>query len=101
MLAMSVISEHRIKRLLDREDIEGLLAIGAPGDEYESEAEMICSGIVKLRREHPNDLTTEGITEVITNVWQEMFGPMASDQLRAREPVFRKIAAEIYATTYP
>ena len=92
---MSAISEHKIKMLLDREDIENLLALGAPGDEYRSEAQMIYSAVAKLRHERPHGFTTDQITNIIKDIWQEMFGPMASDELVAREPIFRKIAAEI------
>jgi hypothetical protein len=89
------ISEHKIKTLLDREDIENLLELGAPGDEYASEANMIYSAITKLERDQPEDFTADRIMGVILEVWQEMFGPMESEQLGAREPLFRKIAAEI------
>jgi hypothetical protein len=34
-----------INELLTFQNIEGLLSIGAPGDEYESEAEMIANRI--------------------------------------------------------
>jgi len=94
---MPTISEHKIKAFLDREDIENLLALGAPGDEYQSEAEMIHKAVTKIGIDQPLDFTTERITDVIKEVWQEMFGPMETEQLDAREPVFRKIAAEICA----
>jgi hypothetical protein len=92
---MSVISARHIKALLDREDIENLLALGAPRDEYEPEAQMINSAIVKLQRERPEDVTTDQITNVIRDVWQEMFGPLETDQIKAREPSFRKVASDI------
>jgi hypothetical protein len=94
---MTAISEYKIKTLLDREDIENLLALGAPGDEYQSEAQMIHRAVTKLHNDRPQNFTTERVTDVIEAVWQEMFGPIEAEQLAAREPVFRKIAAEICA----
>jgi hypothetical protein len=94
---MTVISEHKIKTLLDREDIENLLALGAPGDEYQSEARMIHRAVTNLHNYRPQDFTSERITDVIKGVWQEMFGPIEAEQLATRDPVFRKIAAEIWA----
>lgn len=95
----SAISLHKVKTLLDREDIENLLAYGAPHDEYEREAEMIYNAVTRLQSDLPQDFTTERVTSAIQEVWEKMFGPFEPDQLRARELGFRKIAAEICTAT--
>ncbi|SRR5216684_3438995 len=92
---MSTISAHKIKTLLDREDIENLLALGASSDEYQSEAQMIHHAVAQLQRERPNEVTTDQVVELISKIWQEMFGPFEADQLQLREPFFEKIASEI------
>jgi len=85
-------SEDRIQRLLDQADIEGLLAAGAPADEYATEATMISRTMMRLRSDSATGLTIDGIANVIREVWQEMFGPFEPAALAVREPAFRKIA---------
>ncbi len=94
---MRVVSEHEIKKLLDREDIENLLALGAPNDEYESEAEMIHIALKKLSRDQPQEITPDRIIGIIKKVWQQMFDH-DDQQLATREPAFRKIATQICAS---
>ncbi len=39
---------RRIKAVLDQEDMEGLLEIGSPSDEYQGEASLIEDAICKV-----------------------------------------------------
>ena len=93
-----MISEGQIKKLLDREDVENLLAVGAPQDEYETEAQMIRDRVVDLQQRQSVAPSTQQITDLIRSVWIEMFGPFETDHLNAREPMFLKIATVIRAS---
>jgi hypothetical protein len=62
-----------IDELLRTHDIEGLIEIGAPEDEYNSEAKMIAERIGAAEwRTHPQKLSVARIREIIRNVWAEM-----------------------------
>jgi cell division ATPase FtsA len=81
--------------LLRREDIEGLLAMGAPDDEYEPEAEMIVNRAGEAESNSPSHkITRKEIEAIISAVWKEMFG-LSEDQLGQRRPAFQSIAARL------
>ena len=73
-------------------DPEGLLELGAPVDEYSSEAQEITSQIAALLAD---DLTLESITGVIRDVWVRAFGPFSNEDIIKRMPVFRQVAGRI------
>ncbi len=56
------ISPVQIQQVLNDEDIEGLLQVGAPSDEYETEARMIAEAITQT---HESKLTEERLTSVV------------------------------------
>ena len=81
--------------LLRHEDIEGLLAMGAPDDEYEPEAEMIVSRVREAESNTPtHKITREEIEAIVSSVWKEMFG-LSEDQLGQRRQAFQSIAARL------
>jgi cell division ATPase FtsA len=81
--------------LLRHEDIEGLLSIGAPDNEYESEAEMIVDRVGEAESNAPSHrITKEEVEAIIRAVWKEMFG-LSEDQLRQRHEAFQSIAARL------
>jgi hypothetical protein len=58
-----------IGELLWHEDIEGLLSVGAPDDEYESEAKMIADRIGEAEEKAPNRrLTREEVENIIAGL---------------------------------
>lgn len=70
-----------ISSILHQEDIEGLLAIGAPDDEYESEAAEIAAAVAALE---PSELTVVNIIAIVSQIWSRSFNLSAVDmQLRA------------------
>ena len=84
-----------INESLRHEDIEGLLSNGAPNDEYESEAKMIADRMSKAEQTAPSrTLTTEDVTDIITDVWKEMFD-LSEDQLMQRRKAFHTIAIRL------
>jgi hypothetical protein len=85
----------QIKAALDSEDIEGLLAIGSPPDEYDSEATLIDSRIAALRRLGDEPLGESQAERIVAEVWDEMFGPFSDEDLQKRQPAFKSVARKI------
>jgi hypothetical protein len=86
---------HDIKAALDAEDIEGLLAIGAPGDEYNGEASMIDGAIAKATAFGERNIATADVEKIICQVWDQMFGPLSEQQLQQRADAFRRVAEKL------
>jgi len=56
-----------INRLLRVEDIEGLLSIGAPDDEYESEAKLIADRVAE-HQASGGEVAMEEVASIIAGV---------------------------------
>jgi hypothetical protein len=81
--------------LLQPEDIEGLISMGAPGDEYDSEAQMITDRIEVAKALSPNGrISRQHVFGIVVNVWREMFG-LSEDGLQLRSEAFQDIALRI------
>lgn len=80
-----------IRDVLNREDVEGLMAVGAPEDEYDAEAELIRQAIedgqVKLRAEELNEL--------LQGIWQKMFGPFSEEEIKQRQAALEKVSRQL------
>ena len=84
-----------INELLRHEDIEGLISMGAPNDEYESEAEMIADRLGEAELKAAHRRITRGETEkIIREIWREMFD-LSDEQLRQRQAAFEAIATRL------
>lgn len=81
---------------LNHEDVEGLLAVGAPRDEYETEARLIAEAVERLP---DTDFAVERVTAIIADVCNRMFGPFREDEMRTRAPVYRRVAERIVGGT--
>ena len=85
-----------IENLLRTHDIEGLLDIGAPEDEYNTEAKMIAERIGTAEwRIHPQKLPVAQVKEIIRNVWAETFA-LDEEDLAKRERAFEEIAKRLF-----
>jgi len=85
--------------LLRQEDIDGLLSMGAPVDEYGLEAEMIVNRVGEAESNSPtHEATREEIEAIIRSVWKEMFG-LSEDQLLHRHGAFQSVAARLAPQT--
>lgn len=74
--------------VLGRADPEGLLASGAPVDEYANEAADLADRLRRGRR----------VTgEVLVEVWERWFGPGSGYVRRTPEPQVERLAAELDA----
>ena len=81
-----------VLRVLNEEDIEGLRASGAPIDEYEAEARMIADAIGQLCQE---ELEVDRVMAIVSDICSRMFGPFDEEQLRRRQPIYRRVAERI------
>ena len=84
-----------IASILREEDIEGLIIIGAPEDEYDVEASQISQAISKL---DTANYTPDNIAAVTALVWAELFNRSA-EEIEQRAPAFRRVAQRIIEAT--
>jgi hypothetical protein len=89
------LSFRQIKSILDKEDVEGLRAMGSPPDEYDSEASLIEREIAKLSNLEAKPLTTAQVATIVAEVWISEFGPFADEELEKRRPAFESVAKRI------
>jgi hypothetical protein len=85
------IHQTQIQALLTNLDIEGLIALGAPQDEYTSESEIIFTAIRQLPEPGRNP---ETMLSIVLTVWQESFG-LSEAQIRDRLPLLRNLAIQL------
>jgi len=86
---------REIKSALDKEDIEGLLALECPPDEYDGEASLIESGIARATDFGKNKINAETVQAIVAEVWNSQFGPFDPDELEKRRSAFLAVAQEI------
>jgi hypothetical protein len=83
---------RQIKAALDGKDIEGLLAMGSPSDEYANEASLIEGRIAKVAGDV---LHVDRIAEIVAEVWDAQFGPFDPEDLDKRRVAFSSVARKI------
>ncbi len=64
------ITTQMLESLLRQADIEGYIKLGAPADEYSSEAEALARAFAELKDE---EATVENIAAIITEAWRQSF----------------------------
>jgi hypothetical protein len=85
-----------VQDVLNREDIEGLLTLGAPPGEYDAEAQLVGERIEGFVSNQPGaTLSTENVLRTLEEVWTRMFGPFYEADLAKRKPALRRAATEI------
>jgi len=85
------ISDGIVHRALDEADVEGLLQLGAPSDEYQPEAEMIANRL-RATDAYPSE---DAVTAIVADVCREMFGAFDEKQSALRMPTYRRVAKRI------
>ncbi len=80
-----------ISTLLMQGDLEGLIEMGAPSDEYDEEAAQIAAAVLSLSHE---EITEETIVAIISLVWIKSF-ELSDEALKLRLPAIRVIAEKI------
>ena len=86
------ITTSQIDEILIKEDIEGLIEIGAPIDEYSDEAAQIFEIISKFEEE---DFTEDIIKSAIILVWMQSFN-LDEDAMNLRMDHVKNVAKMIY-----
>jgi len=84
-----MITEENINNFLIQQDIEGLIALGSPHDEYSSEAEAIYKETSLLDKEQR---TVSNIITIIAEVWEKYFGIVSVQDKLNRQSAFEKLA---------
>lgn len=88
------ISLDEIQLILQEADVEGLIALGAPSDEYRDEAKEIES---RIRQDDNDHFSYAYIESVVAKVWQECFGPFSDSEFALRLPELKVIAGKLAA----
>ncbi len=77
---------------MSAEDVEGLLGLGAPRDEYSAEVEGVAAALQRLTAATPSE---PDVLRVLETVWRRSFGPFSEQQMARRSPGLRKVARRI------
>jgi hypothetical protein len=83
-----------IRDLLRTEDIEDLIALGSPDDEYDTEARMIAEDVRTAEWKQDDPLTHDQVRDIVVRVWMKMFG-ISDEDAKKRMSQFDSIAARI------
>jgi|ERR1700676_1192219 hypothetical protein len=79
-----------IKNILREEDIEGLIKLGAPADEYNSEAKEIEAAMSRLG-DNPSE---EQVVQVLKDIWKDSFD-LSTEDIELRRDTFQRVARRI------
>jgi hypothetical protein len=85
------IDYESLDELFRIQDIEGLIASGAPDDEYEPEVERIFAALEALPRD---EATVPKLVSIFDDVYKQMFG-WSDDDMKRRYPDFEDIAEKV------
>ena len=85
------VSYTDVETIFRVEDIEGLIEMGAPDDEYDSEAKEIFD---TLKGFGEDQFTEDNIVAVISRVWKKMFD-LDENDISKRMPAFKKVALDL------
>ena len=72
-------------------DLEGLIAAGAPQDEYQPEVELIALALDEIPT---GEASKEQIVQIFSDVWKKMFST-SEPGLAARKQGFEEIAEKL------
>ncbi len=82
---------EKIKAIFCDHDVEGFIDIGAPDDEYDSEAKRIFAEIQNLGTVL---LTEESLMKIVCSEWERNFN-LDEDDLSKRVPNLRRVVLDI------
>jgi hypothetical protein len=83
-----------IKNILGEEDIEGLIQMGAPADEYNSEAREIEAAMSRLGDKR----SEEQVVQVLEDVWKGFFD-LSTEDIELRRDALQRLARRIVLET--
>lgn len=87
------IMKEQIDTLLRNEDIEGILNLGAPDNEYHEEARLITDAVAQL---DDDNIKAENVEAIIASIWANRFDLSAADIAR-RQTGFQNLARKLIA----
>ncbi len=85
------ISSERVEMELNAEDIEGLLRLGTPTDEYSGEARDIAAALEVIESSR---LGADVVTATISLIWTKSFD-LSDDDMLKRLPAIRNVASRL------
>lgn len=85
------ITVQTIASLLRQADIEGYIELGAPSDEYDSEAEVLALAFAEL---DAKEATVENIKAIVTEAWKQSFN-LGEAELGIRQSEIHNFAESI------
>ena len=85
------ISVAKVKLAMQREDVEGLIELRAPDDEYDAEAQAVLSALMAMPTP---ELNPSALAAIISVVWAKSFG-RTEEEIKLRMPAFLNIANQL------
>lgn len=70
--------KEKVKKLLDKYDLEGLLKMGCPKDEYDPEARKITTFILGRYTLQGKNLTEKNLCKIVADVFNKQFGELGN-----------------------
>lgn len=89
-----MITHEQLSTILAVADPEGLLASGAPRDEYDPEASLIFQLLLPKKAE---GIEVDEVADIVKQAWVRLLGPFSTEDLNMRQAMFRKVATDIAA----
>ncbi|CAN5766091.1 hypothetical protein BH10ACI4_BH10ACI4_14600 [soil metagenome] len=80
-----------VQDILRTADVEGLIAEGAPADEYEPEEALLLAAIQHLPSTEIHPAT---LMPILENIWHKSFAPTSSE-MEERRTALKSVAARI------
>ncbi len=91
------VSLSTVDAILRLEDMEGLIALGAPEDEYSDEAAEIHIALAQFG-DRP---TREQISVLVMDVWKLSFGPFSAADIQKRQSALQQLVHRILDERFP
>jgi len=88
-----MITLDMIKRELRQEDIEGLIEMGAPDDEYDSEAQAFFDAVTDLSQDERTEMN---LAAAVSLVWSRFFD-LDPEELELRLPALKSAVQRLLA----
>ena len=83
-----IFSLTTIEAILQFEDIEGFLALGAPSNEYHDEASEIQAALERL---DTHEVTHDRVAVLVMETWERAFGPFSEEDRENRKSVLERV----------
>jgi hypothetical protein len=82
------VDQESIEELFTTTDLEGLIAAGAPADEYEPEIEQLIEALARIPT---GEASQSKIVDLLNEIWRKDFAA-TEDRLESLRPGFESLA---------